>query len=362
MRPPLRIATVYKRGPWHRFAPTKMSTIRWWRMSEALADRGYRVDMIMDERPPESWLRPNLRVVTFADVEWDRYDAIKTLFHSGFDALWETGGGSHPFIISKLGSVVGSHDQTGGVYFFMGERERLYATQQRIRRASRYVTLLTAPSKRLWEDHCGTTGNVLLVPTGVDREIPAPRVNPYRRFREPIAVYIGNIYAEMQKEMNEVWQGRLNDLGARLSRRGIRLCFVGTGRVHRIDPRAVTVLGPVHNRRIWDYHSFADVGVVLAQGAEQHNESSKLYYYLRAGLPVVSEAPVPNNALLSTTGMGTIADYGDHGMLADMIEAALHRKWPRGAAVRHMIENHTWDQRAATYDELLGEELASGAA
>jgi hypothetical protein len=299
--------------------------------------------------------------VSFSDVVWDRYDVIKTLFHSGFDAVWEAGGGDHPFIISKLGSVVGKGD-TEGVFFFEEERERLCAIQERIRSASRYVTVLTPPSRRLWEEQFGGRENLLLVPTGVDRHLPPPRRSPYRRFRERIAIYLGNIYGETQREMNRLWQARLNELGRALRRKGIRLCFAGTGSVDRIDARAVTLLGTVHNDDVWDYQRFADVGIVLAQGALQHNESSKLYYYLRTGLPVISEAPVPNNFLLEETGMGFVADHADHGMFADMAEQALHHPWPRNDAVHYMIAHHTWDRRVTAYDEILRREIAIEAA
>jgi hypothetical protein len=357
MRPRVRIATVYQRDSFPRLAPTKMSTIRWLRISESLAMRGYHVDMIVDGPHSARPKNPNLRFVPFSEVDWSGYDVVKTLFHSGFDTLWEEGGRDHPFIISKLGSVVGDDDGTGGVYFFHGERERLYAIQRRIHRTSRFVTLLTTPSRKLWEAQFGESGNLLLVPTGVDREVPEPRRNPYKGFHERIVVYIGNIYGEMQRETNELWQARLNALGRRLLRRGIRLCFLGTGRVDRLDTQAVTVLGTVHNSEIWDYQHFADVGLVLAQGQPQHNESSKIYYYLRTGLPVVSEAPVPNNFLIEATGMGYVADYGDERMIVDMIERALHRKWPRTDGIRYIVENHTWDQRVDTYDAVIRREL-----
>ena len=357
MRSKIRIATVYKRELSNGFAPTKMSTIRWLRISECLAARGYRVDMVMNGPGFALSRNPNLRRVPFSRVDWKRYDLIKTLFHSGFEVVWEDGGRDHPFIISKLGSVVGDRDETDGVYFFKRERERLYSIQERIRHTSRYVTLLSAPSRTLWEKQFDSTDNLLLVPTGVDREVPEPRRNPYKRFSERIVVYIGNIYEETQREVNELWQTRLNNVGAKLRRRGMRLCFIGTGRVDRIDAKAVTLLGAVPNSQIWDYQYFADVGLVLAQGKTQHNESSKLYYYLRTGLPVVSEAPVPNNFLVEATGMGFVADYGDDEMMVDMIEAALRRDWHREDGIRYMVENHTWDKRVDTYDVLIRREL-----
>ena len=334
-----------------------MGTTRWLRISEALAALGYQVDMIMDgpSLPVTDGLP--LRSVPLAAFDWRRYDVVKTLFHRGFDALCAAGGARHPFIISKLGSVVGDHDEVAGVHFFGAERAALWETQRRIRATTRYVSLLTKASERLWEVNHGRGTPVLLVPTGVDEVVPEPRENPYRGFPERIAVYIGNLYTDTQREVNLLWQARLQELGGLLRKKGIRLSVIGPGRVDNLDPACVTCLGPVENRRIWDYQYFAHAAIVLAQGVVQHNESSKIYYYLRTGLPVVSESPVPNNHLLKDTGLGFIATYGDTPEMAQLVAAAVEKKWEKEAAVRYMLRLHTWKQRAQVYDRLIQEAL-----
>ena len=115
----------------------------------------------------------------------------------------------------------------------------------------------------------------------------------------------------------------------------------------------MTYLGAVENERVWDYNYIAHVGVVLAQGEVQHNESSKIYYYLRSGLPVVSESSVPNNFLIRESGLGLIADYGDDRMMAELIETAIHAQWPRKEATAYMLENHTWEKRAQVYADII---------
>jgi glycosyltransferase involved in cell wall biosynthesis len=199
---------------------------------------------------------------------------------------------------------------------------------------------------------------VLLVPTGVDRDVPLPGKNPYESFPERIAVYIGTIYDDSQRQTNIFWQDRLSSLGRELRKRRIRLCFVGPGRTDLLDRDAVTILGPVVNSHIWDYHYFADVGIALAQGPVQHNESSKIYYYLRAGLPVVSERPVPNNYLIEQAQLGFECEYADDRTMAHAVEAAIHHRWDKEAAIRYVLENHTWEKRAAIYDQLLRRERA----
>ncbi len=352
VRKEIKIATVYKRDYFDRLEPYGMNLVRWARVSEGLAGLGYQVDVVVKGSGGvhEAW--PNLRYVPYSKVNWDEYDVIKTLFHAGFESIVEEGADKHPFIISKLGSVVGEKDDTEGVHFFGPEREKLYRIQRQIHECSRYITILTEPSKLLWQKVFGQK-NVLMVPTGVDRRIPDPSANPYAGFEEKIAVYIGNIYTSTQKDVNLLWQGRLNTLGRLLKKKAIRLCFVGLGNLETINKSFVTKLGPVRNDRIWDYHYFADVGIAMAQGNVQHNECSKMYYYLRTGMPVVSEAPIPNNYLIKECGLGLICDYADDQMMADMIEAAVNRKWNKKDAIRYMVNNHTWDKRVGVYERLI---------
>ncbi len=358
----VRIATVCDVGDGGVLTPLIMSTVRWVRMSEALADLGYEVDIITNARGSTIPPRPNLRLVPFPEVDWSSYDVVKTLFHSGFGALAAHGGADHPFIIANLGSVVGSRDGIAGVHFYGEERAALFAMQQDIACRSRYVSVLTAASRQLWREELGETNRLLLIPTGVDRTVPAPRTNPYRGVGDRIAVYVGTLYRSTQRDINLLWQDRLNRVGHRLTRKGIRLCVVGRGSTDRLDADAVTFLGPVENDRVWDYHYFADVGLVLAQGAVQHNESSKLYYYLRAGLPVVSERPVPNNDLIDSTKLGYVCDFGDDDAMAELIDAASRQVWARDDAVAYMLARHTWDHRARVYDALLRAELPSAVA
>lgn len=355
-RPP-RIAVVYQPALPSLATMHAMDAIRWLRVAEGLADLGFAVDLIGDGPVVSTKPRPTLGTVPWSEVDWGRYDVVKTLFHRGFRHFLEAGGAGHPFVLSKLGSVVGSTDDVAGVYFLGDDRARLWEVQQAIHRHARYVTVLTEPSRMLWEAELGRDVPLLLVPTGVDRQIPPPGENPFPATGEKVVVYIGLLYTRAQRAVNLLWQRRLNALGRRLRARGLRLYFVGAGSTDRLDPGAVTVVGPVPFDAVWDYQYFADVGVVLAQGPVQHNESSKLYYYLRTGLPVVSEAPVPNNRVIEEAGCGLIVPYGDDDALAETIEMAARRPWDREKAIRYVLANHTWDHRVETYRRLFAAEL-----
>ena len=356
----LRIATVYRRAPVLPARMHAMDTIRWLRVSEGLADRGFSVDMVVDAPEPLGPPRPRLLYVPPGAVDWSRYHVVKTLYPGGFRTLLETGGGAHPCILARVGAVVGPTDETPGVYFFGEERQALWEAHQAMRERARAVILLTEASRALWEAHTSPrlpVLPVLIVPTGVDRKIRPPGPNPFAGSSTRNAVYVGNLYRRHQRELNLYWQERLNALGARLHARGVRLHFVGPGRTDRLDPRVVTNVGPVPHEAAWDYQHHADAGVVLARGAVQHDEASKLYYYLRAGLSAVSEAPVPNNHLITESGAGLVAPFGDDAVMAEMIEAVARGPRDPRAAQAYVVAHHTWDRRIDVYERWLAVEF-----
>ena len=102
-----------------------MSYIRWVKISEALARRGHEIDIATNEfskmrgskRNSPILMGQNLRRVPLSMIRWGDYDIVKTLFSRGFNTLVTYGGKDHPFIISKLGSVVGATEMDG-IYFY----------------------------------------------------------------------------------------------------------------------------------------------------------------------------------------------------------------------------------------------------
>ncbi len=335
-----------------------MAGLRFFRMAEALARRGHQVDIVLNRATAPVLLAPRLREVPFKFVRWDDYHVVKTVFHRGFESLLAEGGGEHPFIISKLGSVVGSK-QTAGVHFHGSVRERLYATQLDIARRSKIVTVLTNRSAALWWKEHGTGALLLQVPTGVEAELPPARRSPYPALgiEAPVALFAGNIYSrDQQAAVNLLWQERLNQLGTMLKRRGIALVAMGAGETDRLDPAAVRHVGAIEAGQYWDWQRHAHVGIVLAQGPVQDNESSKIYYYLRTGLPVICESSVPNLAIIEETGCGAIVPYGDIAAMADAAAAQISIRHDAARIADYMVTNHSWDARAALYDPVLNVE------
>jgi glycosyltransferase involved in cell wall biosynthesis len=359
-----RIVTVYRM--WHRpFRPVDMSYIRWLKISEGLARLGHRVDIATNE--PRWFVRrsplvmgPNLRRVPLARVRWDDYEVVKTLFDKGFEALEYYGGDKHPFIVSKLGSVVGPYDMEG-IYFYGEHRKQLYALQERIHHRSRFVTVLSESARQLWAECFGTAERVLLVPGAAERIIPPPGRDPYPKDGKIRCLFAGTIYTQhCQPEANLTVIDKLNLLGKHLNAAGARLYMCGVGDVSRLDRLYVTYLGRIPYERTWDYFYHADVGVVVSAGSFMHNnESSKIYHYLRAGLPVVNESGFPNDYLVRDSRCGIIVQSGDISALAAAVVKAARTTWEKEYAKRYILENHTWDNRVEVYGQVFRRELSA---
>ena len=359
-----RIVTVYNTERRAAEQPD-MSYIRWFRISQALARAGHEVDIATAEfrwrlRRPVVEMAPRLRRVPLGSVRWERYDIVKTLFHQGFRELERRGGADHPFIVSKLGSVVGPRDMEG-IYFYGASRDALYRAQEAIARAARYVTVLTPEAGALWRECHGGGDRLLLVPGAVDAEIPPPGSDPYPE-GGPRYVFSGNLYdGRSQPEANRALIDKLNEIGRGIAAFGGRLYVVGPGDVSRLDRQAVTWLGAVPYRDSWDYLHHAHVGVLVAAGPFMHNnESTKIYHYLRAGLPVVSEAGFPNDWVLEESGLAHIVPNGDLQEFCERARQAATQDWDRESAVEYVLEKHTWDVRARVYDRLFRDMADAG--
>jgi len=246
-----------------------------------------------------------------------------------------------------------------GIYFYGRQRERMYDTQRRIAETSRFVSLLTEPAIRLWRESFGEKPEALLVPGAADAVIPPPGQDPYPRDVRIRCVFAGNFYSShpaSQPEAHRSIAARLNRLGELLDKRGARLFVVGPGDHRTLDPRFVTYCGAVTYEASWDFLHFATVGIVVAAGPLMHNnESTKIYSYLRAGLPVVSEAGFPNDDVVRESGLGFVVENGKPERMADHVMEAVDASWDRERGIRFILANHTWDHRADVYDRLLRE-------
>jgi len=346
-----------------RFSFDSMNWIRWLRVGEALARLGYKTDLIYNGYISKSIRQliektPNLGIKSALLLNWNKYDVLKILFHKGFQHLRYFNGIKHPFIITSLGSVFASHDQEG-IYFFGKRRKDPYLIQNELIKHSKYVVVLTQKNEKVLRQEYPKYMNVLRVPTGVDSEIPVPGLNPYGGAKRRICIFAGNIYNhKTQPELNCLWQKRINEIGCKIKKNNIDLYFIGVGATNLLDSNAVTCLKPVPNHRFWDYQYYADVGLALSDGPVCDNEASKIYYYLRGGLPVIAENPLSNSGLVDDVQYGEKVPYGNLEAISQaIIQWANHGKERREQVMSYMKHHHSWEKRIEVYDSIFKEEF-----
>jgi glycosyltransferase involved in cell wall biosynthesis len=219
------------------------------------------------------------------------------------------------------------------------------------------VTVLSQAGLELWREVHGDRQGMLLVPGAADARIPPPGPNPYSSIDGKICIFSGNLYYhDSQPEANRTLSTKLNLLGRNLVGSGIRVGFQGIGDTSALDPQYVTVIGSRPYAESWNYLQHAGVGVVVSAGPFMHNnESTKIYHYLRVGLPVVSEQGFPNDYVVRESGLGFVVPSESMELMASKVIEACEREWDREAAIRYILENHTWDSRARTYQAALAE-------
>jgi glycosyltransferase involved in cell wall biosynthesis len=357
-----RVVTLCTERP---LSLNNMAHIRWYKVAEALTRLGHVVDIAANAPGARRWwpqrteeLAHKLRLVPFRRVRWSEYDVVKIANQSGFELLERLGGAGHHHIISRLGTVVPGEDTEG--FYFHGElRRRMYELQGRISRGSRCIAVSNEAARTLWTQQFGTLPPVLLVPGGVDRDIPDPDRDPYPPGGARRCLFAGNFsYLNYAPQANEVLCRKLNRLGERLRRHEVTLFAIGPGDTELLDPRYVIHLGVVPYERTWSYLQFAHVGIeaVKGQGSLHNTESSKVYHYLRAGLPTVIETGLPNAELVRDAGLGFVVESDDLDAFSAKVVEAAETTWDRQRAVEYVLDRHTWDHRALVYHRWLTNE------
>lgn len=347
-----KIALIYGAFS-EQFLAAEMSHIRWLKMAEALARLGHSVDMISISRVRPQTVSPGVNLIAYEQSKLSSYDVIKALYHSSYEYLSSAQAVGHPGLIARLGSVVGSEDSEG-VHFYGKRRQYLFEIQKRIHEQSPYISLLGSEAKQLWIRIHGKRDGFLLVPGGVESRVPKVSEDPFPPQDEKLrCLFAGNVYtAEHYPEANATLLRKLNRLGQVLSRKGITLYMIGHGDVSGLDQAFVKYLGEVEYQKTWNYLYHAQVGISLTPaGAMNNHESTKIYHYLRAGLPVVTEDGFVNAGLVEQAGLGFVAPTGNTEALANAVSAAATRDWNKDYAVNYILANHTWDKRALVYDD-----------
>jgi hypothetical protein len=339
----MRIGILFHKNP--LVPPTGIDLVRLRAIAAGLIDRGWDAEVIAPiER--DSLIEQTMPVRPLAVLdEPDRYDLVKTCYHYSIKLLRAHRGPVVSRIVRVVDRVLPERDEAF--------RWELLRCQEMIRDRAATVVLNNEENRARWRGFYGEHPPIVLVPTGCQREIPSSGGNPYEPSERAI-LFLGSLAAPRMVRMLNETARRLHGT-ARVHLVGLnKACLYGGDESCRLDAHIVDH-GEVPEERIWDYVRHASVGIALATGPHAFdNDVSKILNYLRGGLPVLSEAPIINNALVLQTGFGRIFRYDDSSDLVANALRLLNNLMPdkTESVMRFMAQEHSWDRRVETYADL----------
>ncbi len=336
----MKVGFVFHKDP---FSPKiGIDIIRLYALTEGLRKRGLQVDIIA---PVER------HAVTAGGVPVyplrrllgkTRYDILKTCYHFSVELIGEYRGP----VVSRIVRVVDEHlperDTTC--------RERLMRCQETIKTRSSVVVLNNMENAKRWRDIYGESPSIELIPTGCPAVLPRISKNPYEK-KEQAILFLGSLASRRMVAM-------VNALAEAL--KGVsRIHYIGQNKHHLYGSGETWDLSPLIVRHgemqegnIWNYIRHARLGLAVATGPYPFdNDLSKIYSYLRGGLPVLSEERIVNNDLVKTTGLGELFRYDD---VDDAVKKALmimsgpHRGREK-RVMSYMAGAHAWERRVDQY-------------
>jgi glycosyltransferase involved in cell wall biosynthesis len=342
----MRVGIVFHKDP---FAPPKgIDLVRLRAISHGLIQRGADVE-ILSPVAREGLVGGIIpaRHVRVLDQPGAPYDLVKTCYHYSINLLGRYEGPVVSRIVRVVDCCLPERDES--------TREELLRCQDRIRERSTVLVLNNPENRDRWRALYGSEPRIELVPTGCPREIPDSGPSPYGP-SERVMLFLGSVAApRMVRLMNEAAK-RLEGL--------VRVHLVGLNKAHmyggdglELDP-AIVDHGEACEQDTWRFIRHASMGLALATGPHPFdNDVSKILNYLRGGLPVLSEEPIVNNALVRETGFGKIFDYDDAENLAAKARELLSDPLTdrRDQVMRFMAQEHSWDTRVETYVRLFSQ-------
>jgi glycosyltransferase involved in cell wall biosynthesis len=232
-------------------------------------------------------------------------------------------------------------------------REQLLRSQTIIRNRASFVVVNNTENEERWHTLYGPRPPVIRVPTGCPSVIPLPEKSPFYP-HEKVILFLGSIAApRMVLIINEIARhlkgiARVHFIGSNKS------CLYGKNKEDALSPLIVQH-GVLPEDRIWNYIFHARIGLAVATGpCPFDNDMSKIFSYLRGGLPVLSEEPIINNSLIRETGFGLTFQYDN---IENLTEKALMllRNPPlekREAVMARMADEESWERRVDIYVKL----------
>jgi glycosyltransferase involved in cell wall biosynthesis len=335
----MRVGLVFHKDPLG--APTGIDLVRLRAIALGLAERGVETDIIAPVSDV-ACLQGSVTVKPLETLEHPSdYSVIKTCYHPSIKLLGRYDGP----VTSRIVRVVDKEIPERDTRF----RNELLECQTLIKQRAQVVILNNTANLERWRFLYGDNQRLEIVPTGCPRDIPLRTEKPYHGVK-PIILFLGSLAApRMVRTLNAL---------AEMLQDSCEIHLIGSNKTGLYGSGGYLALsGLIHDHGemsesyTWPYVEHASIGLALATGSHVFdNDLSKMFAYLRGGLPVLSEDTVLTNYLISETRYGSVVPYDDihamareaRSMLANQAGVSKH------AVMKFMIENHSWDKRVET--------------
>lgn len=346
-----RIGIVYTKDALR--PPVTMDLIRWHALARGLVNLGHFVDMITVEGQTPKRVSASFHVVPVREAQWDKYDIVKGCYQPSIRYI-----PSDCLKLVRLARVVGPEDTSRD----SRHHDELLRCQDLVARNAHGIVVNDEINRRRWLDAYGNSLPVHLLPTGCAKAIPRRGPSPFISGKR-IAIFAGSISSKRMAKM-------LNLIGQHLKEAGWSLAILGENKTsyycskrYKLNPDCCELHGPVPVEESWNYLLNASVGIALSPGPLVfENEISKLYSYLRAGLPTICEDRISNAALVTGLGWGRTFEYGDAlAAVKAVVELGMKDLFEtqRKEIVETIVKNHSWEARARLLDGILESLCAS---
>jgi len=348
----MKIGLVFHKNP--LAAPSSIDIIRLRSLSLGLYKKGFDMEIIAPVNMP-SELENLVPVRPLRELNnLSQYDLIKTSYHYPLELIAPMLSSFDGPVVSRIVRVVGDRLPERDE----GSRERLLRCQELINRYSTVVIFNNDENARRWESFYGPKKRRFIVPNACPKIIPDHGENPFRSGK-PGIIFLGSIAAPRMPIL-------MNELALRLSSLA-EVHFFGLNKTDMYGGGASCHLSPLiidHGElpedQTWNYLRYAHLGLALATGPYPFdNDITKIFNYLRAGLPVLSEEPIVNNSLIAELDYGRIFSFDDPGDMVIKAKELLNsdQKSKSCKIMEFMAKNHSWDNRVDAYSGLFRELL-----
>jgi glycosyltransferase involved in cell wall biosynthesis len=338
----MRIGIIFHKNP---YAPPKgIDLVRLRNIAGGLIRRGIDAEIIapVEHEGIIDGLIPVRRLKALREV---RYDVLKTSYH---DSILIVGDFDGP-IVSRIVRVVDDKLPERDEPF----RKKLIQCQDIIAAKASAVVLNNEENASRWRGLYGNRQEIAIIGTGCPSVIPELGANPYGN-QKPAILFLGSIASERML--------RMLNTAAKLLENTADIHLVGLNKVRMYGGQESIDLEPgikdhgeIPEPLMWDYVKRAHVGIALAAGPHLFdNDISKIWNYLRGGLPVLAEERIINNVLIEKTGLGRVFRFDSPEDMAlqalEMLETDYSDR--RAGVMNYMAEAHSWEKRVESYLQL----------